>query len=295
MNKPASVSIVIASQNACASISECLTAVLAQLDGMDAEILVADASTDGTDRIVSENFPQVKLIRGGSEDLIPNLWGLGMDKATAPIIAITNAQCIPSADWLANILRSFRGDEKTCAVGGPIHPPVNGSSLDWAIYFSRFTAFMPPVKDGRTTDLPGDNAAYAKEALDGYWTDRQSGFWETLFHHNLNAHNQPIYISSALKVHLAHTEAGDDFYSVRMRHGRHYGSTRPGTTSVLRVARIIAAPILVPYLIGRMGLRVAKKRSDLLGKFVISLPWLFVFTCGWSVGEVQGYLVAAHE
>ncbi len=265
-----------------------------QVRELNAEILVADASTDGTDLIIAEQFPNITLLRGKPDDLIPHLWGLGMIRAVAPIVAITNAQCIPETAWLSSITRCFDLN-KVCAVGGPILPPVKGSALDWAIYFSRFTAFMPPVLNGTIKELPGDNVAYSKDGLDRHWKNRDQGFWETLFHHQLRVNNESLYMSSDVKVHLAHTEDASDFFSVRLRHGRHYGSTRPNTSLLARIVRIISAPILVPYLVGRMGVRVLRKRSDFLPQFMIALPWLVVFTVAWSIGEIQGYLAPAHE
>ncbi len=291
----APISVVVASQNARVSIAECLNAVIEQARLVNAEVLVADASTDGTDLIVREQFPDVTLLKGDADkDLIPQLWGLGMSNASAPIIAITNAQCIPEQSWLLSIKKVFDTND-VCGVGGPIHPPINGSALDWAIYFSRFTAFMPPVQNGTIRELPGDNVAYTRTGLDAYWKNRETGFWETLYHHELREHHQSLYMSSDVRVHLAHTVGADDFWQVRMRHGRHYGSTRPNTSIGARFVRILSAPILVPYLVGRMGLRVLSKRRDFLGHYLKALPWLVVFTIAWAIGEIQGYLAPVHE
>lgn len=291
----APISVVIASQNARASIAECLNAVIEQAQEVNAEILVADASTDGTDVIIAKEFPHITVLKGNAKtDLIPQLWGLGMSNAVAPIVAITNAQCIPEPGWLASIRRVFDSND-VCGVGGPIHPPIKGSSLDWAIYFSRFTAFMPPVQNGTIRELPGDNVAYTKKGLDDFWKNRDRGFWETLFHHELRENHQSLYMSSDVKVHLAHTVDAEDFWGVRMKHGRHYGSTRPNTSVPARIVRILSAPILVPYLVGRMGMRVLSKRKDFLGPYLIALPWLVVFTIAWAIGEIQGYLSPVHE
>jgi hypothetical protein len=80
-----------------------------------------------------------------------------------------------------------------------------------------------------------------------------------------------------------------------MKHGRHYGSTRPNTSEAARVMRILSAPILVPYLVGRMGVRVLSKRKDFLLPYLKALPWLVVFTIAWSIGEIQGYLAPVHK
>jgi hypothetical protein len=163
------------------------------------------------------------------------------------------------------------------------------------VYFSRYSAFMPPAKEGSVADIPGDNAAYKKDALDRCWTDRENGFWETIYHQALRKAGEKIYMSPAVEVTLGHTDSASEYFGVRFRHGIHYGSTRPGNTGLMRFVRICAAPILTPYLVGRIGRRIAQKRPDWLGHYFSALPWLLFFMTGWSLGEVNGYLRPQHN
>jgi glycosyltransferase involved in cell wall biosynthesis len=57
-----SLSVVIASHNAGAAIGHCLDALMRQRVSSHVEIIVADSSTDGTDWLVRERFPQVRLL-----------------------------------------------------------------------------------------------------------------------------------------------------------------------------------------------------------------------------------------
>jgi hypothetical protein len=94
----------------------------------------------------------------------------------------------------------------------------------------------------------------------------------------------------AVSVKMGHTDSARDYFRIRFQHGRHYGSTRPDTGALSRILRVIAAPILMPYLVLRIGKRVAQQRPDFLPRYVAALPWLIYFMSGWSLGEIDGYL-----
>lgn len=284
------ISIVIGAQNACSTIKPCLKALFAQVQEQAAEVIVVDGSTDGTADIVAQQFPHVKLMRSHDQQLVPQLWGLGIAQAQAPIVALTIAQCIPADDWVAHILKIAASHPEVAGIGGAIYPPDNRSGCDWAVYFSRYSAFMPPVTQGRVAEIAGDNAAYRKTALDLYWKQPENGFWETLFHHELRLNGGSLYLSPEVEVHLGALNRAWDFLRARFRHGYHYGSTCPETSGIGRLLRIVAAPLLMPFLVWRVGRRVASHRQDWLPLYLLSLPWLIFFLSAWSMGEVTGYL-----
>jgi glycosyltransferase involved in cell wall biosynthesis len=51
------ISVVVASHNARATIEECLSAVVAQRQDSELEIVVVDNSTDGTSELIRSGFP----------------------------------------------------------------------------------------------------------------------------------------------------------------------------------------------------------------------------------------------
>ncbi len=57
------LSVVLASQNACRSVSECLGEIEKQRNEDAIEIIVVDNSIDGTQDIIARNFPNIKLVR----------------------------------------------------------------------------------------------------------------------------------------------------------------------------------------------------------------------------------------
>jgi glycosyltransferase involved in cell wall biosynthesis len=289
-NQPPILSIVIGSQNAHSTITPCLQSLLAQVGDRSIEIIVVDDSTDGTTEIVASQFPTVILIRSQTQQLVPHLWGVGIKQATAPLIAITTAHCIPTANWISSILATADSENTAAGWGGAILPPGDLSLRDWAVYFTRYSAFMPPISAGTVAEIAGDNAVYRKAALDNYWQNSAQGFWETLFHHELRQHGETLYLSPAIEVRLGETENSWHFCQSRFRHGYHYGSTRPETPWLTRLIRICAAPVLMPFLVLRIGRRIVQHRPDWLPIYIFSLPWLVSFLSAWSLGEVKGYL-----
>jgi hypothetical protein len=286
----AEVSVVVGAQNAKETVSLCLGSLVRKRTDRDIEIIVVDSSIDGTAEIVAEQYSNLTLIRAAKGLLVPHLWGIGAQRASAPLVAFTTAQCIPDSEWVVSMLREFQDHPEFVGFGGAIEPPRQGSSKDWAAYFSRYSAFMPPVLAGPGQDIPGDNAVYKREVLDKYWTERNQGFWETLFHRSLRQSGLSIAMSSLLSVEMGNVGNPFEYSRVRKEHGRHYGSTRPETSALQRAMRIVAAPVLIPYLVARIGRRVASTRRDLMVKYYASLPWLIVFTTAWSIGEVSGYM-----
>lgn len=286
------ISVVIGSQDARATVASCLASVVAQARSARAEVLLIDASKDGTAEIVAARFPDVRLVRAGSDCLVPQLWAEGIARARAPLVALTTAHCIPADDWLSSILRIAAEQPSAVGFGGPIDGPRSRRPLDWAIYFSRYSAYMPPVSPGPVADVAGDNAAYRRAALAGCHAEMADGFWETIIHRRLRADGHQLYLSPTIRVRHGPGISVRRYAAVRYRHGRHYGATRPTDSGIERVARILSGPLLLPFLALRTDQRVARHRPDWRQRYLRSLPWLLPILGAWTVGEVTGYLRA---
>jgi lipopolysaccharide/colanic/teichoic acid biosynthesis glycosyltransferase/glycosyltransferase involved in cell wall biosynthesis len=100
------VSVIIPARNAAHSIQDCLQAVLAQehLAGELEVILVDDGSTDDT-AALAESLG-VRVIRQANAGPAAAR-NAGAGAARGAIIAFTDADCVPAADWLARLLGAF--------------------------------------------------------------------------------------------------------------------------------------------------------------------------------------------
>ena len=153
---------------------------------------------------------------------------------------------------------------------------------------------MPPVENKQTMEIAGDNAAYRKSALAGCEYAR-SGFWENLVHRDLRARGWKLSLAADMRVRLGTCPSAWMFCRERYLHGRYFGSTRPGRSLLTRLVRILTAPALAPFLVLRIGSRIAMHRRDWLAKYIVTLPWLVFFVCSWSAGETIGYMQPRSE
>jgi glycosyltransferase involved in cell wall biosynthesis len=287
MNKVPEISIIVGAQNARYTIRDCLQSLTAQAD--PAEIIVVDGSTDDTAGIVASEFPQVRLLRENPRRFVPHLWKTGLDSAQGDIVAFTIAHCVPTPDWRLQILTAHK--EGVAGVGGPLDGPANGSAMDWAHYFVRYHAFLPPGKRGEVMDIAGDNAAYKRSDLMICQEAMKDGFWETLVHTQLKAAGKKLVMIPEVCVRLSSGTSHMAAVRTRFWHGRHYGSTRSGSTLTMRIVRTVASPLLIPVLLLRIYRRVKTQRPDWLPRFWGVLPQLLLFTMAWSLGEVSGYIM----
>ena len=110
------VSIIIPTFNGGARIHNCLDALLKQLDGRNAEILVVnDGSTDDTIEVVKP-YPKVRLITQANEGPAAAR-NRGAAEARGAIILFTDDDCVPMHDWLNAMLAPFEDPEVVGAKG----------------------------------------------------------------------------------------------------------------------------------------------------------------------------------
>jgi GT2 family glycosyltransferase len=163
------ISVIVITWNEEKNIRECLDSLMALDYPRDlCEILVVDASTDATPRIVEE-YPRVQLIR--SDKGFSHQKNAGLARAAFDILAFTDADCVIPRDWLRVIDRAFR-DDRLAAIGGNAYPPPGtGRFGRWAACVGHpaggaigFDANVSK-NEGGISFVPGCNSAFRKAAL----------------------------------------------------------------------------------------------------------------------------------
>ena len=104
MNFKYDVSVIIPCFNARNTIAKTLGALLQQKTESTFEIIVVDSSNDGTDSIIRNQFPEVKLIHLDRQTLPGSGRNLGVQHAQGEIIMFTDADCVPDPDWISQII-----------------------------------------------------------------------------------------------------------------------------------------------------------------------------------------------
>ncbi|MBU1671392.1 MAG: glycosyltransferase [Actinobacteria bacterium] len=134
------ISVVIPTYDPGAAIDSCLDALEAQDPGVAFEVVVVDSGSDGTAERLA-GWPGVAVVRCDRR-LFPGTGrNLGVERSTGPLICFTDADCVPSADWLRNIWAA-RPDEHGTVLGGPILNGTPESLVGTAEYLSEMSGFM---------------------------------------------------------------------------------------------------------------------------------------------------------
>lgn len=283
------LSVVLASQNARASVAECLRSIEKQIGENEIEIILADNSTDETPEIVSADFPNVVLVRAEKDKLIPELWGIGIGESAGDVIALTTTHFVPAENWIATILKRHENLE-AAGVGGAIENDERAGIVSWAIYFCRYSGYMLPFTQVNAFDFAADNASYKRSALERVKHTMTDGFWETFVHQTMRKEKMLLLLAPEIIVYHRDSFDLSGFAIQRFRHGKQFGGARARRISNLkRIIYILLSPLIPLLYLYRISRRVFGKKRN-VGKFLVSLPVLILFLVCWSSGEFYGYL-----
>jgi glycosyltransferase involved in cell wall biosynthesis len=283
------LSVVVASQNARASVGDCLRALEKQHHNGDLEIIVIDNSTDETADIVKRDFPAVKFVAAEKSKLIPELWGIGINESAGDFVALTTSHFVPAATWTREIIKAHEL-ERHAGIGGAIENEPRAGLVSWAIYFCRYSPYMLPFGETEVEDFAADNASYKRRELERVSDAMRDGFWETFVHREMLKKRMSLVKSPQIVVYHQKSFSFVGFINQRFWHGRQFGGARAARISgARRLMMILLSPLIPLVYLSRITRRVfAKKRN--VGFFLASLPILILFLLSWSLGELSGYL-----
>ncbi|MGH9971058.1 MAG: glycosyltransferase [Pyrinomonadaceae bacterium] len=287
------LSVVVGSQNARHSISQCLNALERQHDGQEVEIIVVDNSTDGTADTVSQQFPKIMLIRSDAGKQMPELWEIGISRSGGDVVALTTSHFVPEKNWIAEILNAHQSHY--AGIGGAIENDRKAGLVSWAVYFCRYSPYMPPFREVTVNDFAGDNASYKRSALDRYREARRKGFWEFFIHTAMRKDGLELLLTPKIVVYHQKSFSLPGFMSQRFWHGRQFGGERASRISPLkRLIYILASPMIPLVFLSRITWRVFTRRRK-IKEYFLSMPILLLFLLSWAAGELTGYLGASRK
>lgn len=280
----AELSIVVGSNGAPGAVARCLAALEGQRDEVEVIVVEPDASPPE----VISRFAWARFIErnGGT---VPVLWRDGIRASTGRLVALTISPMEPDPTWVAQ-LRDALGTRD--GVAGAIEPCAGLALADFAEYLSRYARDMRPFAPRLTPDLPGDNCAYRRAALDAVVDTYAAGFWEPPVNQQLLATGHVLEHLPDLVVHQGPSAGWRAFVRQRLVHGRAHGRQRGSTFATRRnLAGILGAPVVPPLLIARVLREVFVRRRFRL-RALQALPLLVLFDVAWAAGEARGHLDA---
>jgi len=285
------LSVVIACHNAASVIVECLRALQEQRQSTVREIVVSDSSTDGTDQLVREGFPEATLLHFAERLTLPQLRARGIAVARGEVIAILDPYAIVDPHWSEAVVREHQSRANPI-IGGTVDLDAADRQdlLTWASYINEYGMFMSPMPEGEIEILAGSNITYKRAALYANGTFTQESFWKTFVNDSLQSAGQALWLAPQVKVSLRKPIPFQDFLRTRFDHGRCYaGMRRARGTPLESWFRAISAPLLPPLLTWRWGKRYWSKQRY-REKYIYTLPFQLLLFGNWALGEMIGYL-----
>lgn len=242
---------------------------------------------DGSAAGIGRTDPDVDVIRSRPGGLVPELWSDGLLQTTEPLIAFSTASMVPTVGWLAALVARM---EQSGAAGvfGPIEPAATLTPLARAVYFLRYVRYHRPLGTPTSSELPGENALYRRDALKTLGTSFPRGFWEWEVNQQLVESGHVLTMTeSALLRYVGGLRAGE-FLRGRFLHARYYGSSRAARmSSAERAARTIAAPF-IPFVLAHRIAKALASKGISIGPWLSGFLWLPPLFIAWVAGEVIG-------
>jgi GT2 family glycosyltransferase len=159
-----SVSVIVCTRNGTGRIGDCLRAI-EKLVGEGLEtIVVDDGSEDGTAEYVARNFRWARLIVLEPSGL-STARNAGAEAASGEILAFTDDDCEPDAEWITRIRPAFQ-DGRYAAACGPNLPPRPRTWEEAVVCAAPGAPSHVMLDDEEAEHLPGCNLVVRKSAFD---------------------------------------------------------------------------------------------------------------------------------
>jgi hypothetical protein len=276
----------------------CLIALSRQIDAPLVEVIVPyHPNTDGIAALAAR-FPDVRFVlvsapgfvarKAGSREHHDALRAHGLALARGALLALLEDHARPDAHWCANIVAAHRADG--AAVGGAIENGVD-RPLNWAVYFCDFAKYQNPLPAGDSMFASDANSAYKRAALESVQPLWEKSFHETIVNGALLAAGKKLKLSPDVVVyqHRSDLTLGAALHE-RFVWGRSYARTRSTLLSpARRLAYALLSPLLPLVMMRRIAV-IAWQRRRNFGKFLSAAPLAALLSCGWSLGELVGYI-----
>ncbi|RMG93268.1 MAG: glycosyltransferase [Chloroflexi bacterium] len=166
-------SVVIATHNRKDKLRNCLTAVSQQTIPPIQIIVIDDASTDGTDKIVTTEFPHIIYHKLATRSGPAAARNQGIRLAQGDIVAFTDDDCQPPPDWLEQLAAGFARHPEVVGVSGYQEAPdhlLQTNPIARAEQIARYQRWGKAAHQAQTGgyEIPGfgtNNVAYKRQIL----------------------------------------------------------------------------------------------------------------------------------
>jgi glycosyltransferase involved in cell wall biosynthesis len=278
----------MASRDNTPDVARCLDSIARQTLQGSVEVIVADCSTDGTDRIISSNYPAATVLHVAQTASQPDLLGRALLQAQGGVVAVTDVHCVFPSNWAEKLLSAHELDYGV--IGGAVEYGGPHTMVGWTCYFADYGAFMLPSERRETPLLSGNHVSYKRGVIQGSPNSLRHGYWKVFFHEDLVRKGTRFLFEPALAVSWTPAHTFWEFARRYYRDARDFAALRCQRISLTtRLLRAITAPALLPLLLYRRLAAVWPRRKR-RATLILSAPLLAILIVAWSAGELAGYI-----
>ena len=288
---PPAVSVILASRNAGRTVVQCLDALRAQKTTVPFEVIISDSSTDGTDEIIREYYPEFVLLHFNERKFPGDARNAAIARARSDIFAFVDMDCTAAPDWVEQIWKAHSSGRPS--IGGVVENGTPSSVVGCAAYLIEFTQWMPQEAPKDMEEIPTCNLSIRRDAFEKAGPFLEGTYCsDSAFHWRLAKLGGCARLEPSIRVaHQNITDAGH-FLEHEFFHGRSYARVRAwqhGFPFWKRALYSLGSLLLPPMLYWRIAERCAR-HGRYRPELVRSTPLLVAALCCWAAGEARGYL-----
>jgi glycosyltransferase involved in cell wall biosynthesis len=287
------ISVVIPSYNARGTIRQCLRSVLDQDLEAGYELIVVDSSSDGTDRIIRQEFSGALLLRSEGRLSAAEARNQGVKNAVGAFVAFTDADCVVPRDWLRRILRRHQEGDYA-AVGGSVANGTPGSLTGSAEHLLQFNEFLRANSARLMTSIPTCNLCYRASVLaETPFEGGPPGSYllaeDLLLNWRLVRRGAKILFDPEIQVLHLHRTSLRAFLGHQYLVGRSscWARKRADLPGHLFAAYPLLGAALPALRFARIGLRLCRLDRRLTLRFLGLSPLILLGVSVWSAGFIR--------
>lgn len=285
--------MIVPSFNSREHIRDCLNSLQNQAADVPFEILVVDSSSDGTDRLIADEYPQIRLLHFADRVCVGRARNIGIQATHGDIIVFMDSDCVAGSDWLRGMLQGLR-ELNADGVCGSIANGTPGSVSGSVGFLLEFFRFLPSCEGPSPARfLLGGNCAYRRHVLNGHAYAEDTTAGEDFLFSSEIAHNGGAlyFLPSCSVIHRNKTGLSRVLrYQYRLGQSAHWyrSVTSPKWIRFLRLCpfALVAA---VPWIVAHVVFKALRRQGMVsLPRVAVLSPFLTAGNAVWAFGFIRG-------
>jgi len=270
----------------------CLQSILGQSIIDDIEVLLFDFAPASVARLPSSSHRAIRLLRLNYTIGYGPARGLAVRMARAPIVAFLEEHVLVRPGWAEAMLEAHAGG--WAGVGPEVYNSAPGQGLSDLIYLTGFGEWVPPLKPGESSLIPGQNSTFKRDVLLGYDSELDRLLEADIFlQWRMRTDGHKLW--HAPDARIEHSSEGNlrtlmfGYYLV-MRNFAPLRAELYHWSPLKRALRLIFTPFAPLYRSARLLWILAHRRSSYFWKALAGIWAVLGAHLGGAAGEAVGLL-----